>query len=232
MRLIRVMRLSAAGAALSLILGSSLVATVSDSVTSRNNRVSSGTDAYDIRMFNHSRGELIPCPREESAYESPSRSPSISATLSGGATVARDICVRNFAAATTGALALGFLNVVDAELACSPGEAEAGDVSCRPAGQGELSGTLGVQIVFRAGDCFDPDSSQAANRRDLTFRELATGLVDLGVELGSNTCRLTMQLKQFADLAPDARERAQTDSVQWDLTFVLRDPQPRPSEPM
>lgn len=214
---------AALGAALTLVMGSGLIAITSDSVRSNDNRVESGTfalPAHDIKAAQ--TNSFAAC--NNATYEDGPISVLITTDgpnfeLDGTGTTPIFVCLRN-AGTQAGRLRMSFENVADTEVgSCQPSESDASggaDTTCEDGDQGELKGHLFVQIVAtNDGGCF----SQTPG-----FISIETTPGTLSDSLGSgDTCRLRMAIVRDPNATDSQKLAAQTDRVQWDMVFTLED---------
>ena len=219
------------GTGLSLLLGSGLFAAVSDSVESTGNKARSGTSAAGAQDITVARVAFDPMSfgAEDCAGGTYGNGP-LTALLnpSGGINVSLDnanfdgqtdvLCVRN-SGATTGRIKVIFDNVVETEVgACETTESSAGDTTCSDAAAGELKSVLQPGFVERLGETGTCSALQTS----------FAGWEGAGQVLASSVAPgqiCVWQLETHTDLTTTdtQRLRAQTDMVQWDITFVLED---------
>ncbi|MEX2556439.1 MAG: hypothetical protein WEB06_12525 [Actinomycetota bacterium] len=214
----RRLTLIALGAAVSLLLGSGLLALASDSVTSTGNTVTSGTFAHDVKAARVS--DAAEC--GTATYEDGPFTALLTwtTTLGEETSTSTDVfCLRNDGSAV-GQLSLTFQNIVDTEVgACESSESAAGDTSCQDGDAGELSQVLAAQTAGQtgstSGSCTGTGRSSFANLGANSFvfdADLAPGEI----------CALRMTVFAEGGQSDDTYAQAQTDRVQWDITFTLQ----------
>jgi hypothetical protein len=208
------------GVVLSLMVGSGLTATLSDSVTSPDNNVSSGQfekPSHDLQVATMSSSAADGC-----SSAGPYGAGPVAAVFENGSVdlnkinttnAEMNLCLKN-AGKEEGALSLVFANVSELDFGgCEPSESEAGDSSCLTTSDGELSQVLDVLAGSSSACCSNLHSPFNDYEQPHTIGTLAPGEVALvhfvyGVNPSSSE---TDKLK------------AQTDRLQWDILFTLQD---------
>jgi hypothetical protein len=221
----RTLLIAATGAALSLLLGSGLLALVSDSVTSQGNEFSSGAfgaaPSHDVKAALISSGLGSLCITSTPLQDGP-----IAAAISGqtldlslgtlGQT--NDFCVRNDGT-STGRLRVSLASIVGTELgACESSENTAGDTTCGAGAAGELAPALVWSFVRT-----DPDvSASCISSSSAPFDGISSRIVDTDLAPG-DTCRVSMRVLVPASTTETQKLLAQTDRLQFDVVFTLED---------
>jgi len=205
------------GAAVVLLLGSGLVAVLSDSVTSDGNKVESGTlPTHDVQIA--IVGAVNEC-RSASFSDGPAGA-AIDLTnvdLTSNANLPRQIvCVKNNGSAT-GRLMRSFVNVTDVEVgACTVHEATQ-DSTCADGDDGELEEVLSFLVnaanINNCSALSDPNPSPFGSLIDaeLAATDFAPGSI----------CAFLLVPTIVA--TDDQRLVAQTDRLTWDILFTLED---------
>jgi hypothetical protein len=230
MRRTRTLLIAASGAALSMLLGSGLLALVSDSVTSPGNAATSGTYTpvlpHDVKAALLKTNDLgVFCNGATPLSDGPLPTYySQTIGLSGGTvSPSNDICVRNDGT-QTGQVRISITNVVDTEndgaAGCLATESGAGDTTCGPGADGELSGilTAAFHATPLAGDF--KSTSCAALTPLSSFA--GSGIIDTDLAPGE-TCRVYLSAAVAAATTDIQRFVAQTDRVQFDIVATLED---------
>jgi hypothetical protein len=217
-------RLTLAGVAggLALLLGSGLIAIVSDSVTSEANSLESGTftrPAHDVQAGKSSSDRCSDVEYSDGPISAALQSPIDLGTSSSGVNQQDAICVMN-TGTSTARLSAAFVNVSDTESApCDESESSAGDTSCGDGDSGELKSIVHAEWQNCAGD----GSDNFCNLSLVPFADHeAPRDLDVSLEPGeSRWLRLYTVISHAA--SEDERLRAQTDRLQWDIVFTLQD---------
>jgi len=229
MRRMRTVLAVAAGGTMALTLGTGFIALLSDSVTSPGNDISSGviaaSTAHDVKAA--IVDETTDCDAMTVLQDGPLPVAVTGTTISlEGGTYFQptDFCIRNDG--TAPARLLGSISsVVDTELDCAVGEAEAGDATCGT-GDGELSPVLlwsmptwtppNVQTAYTSQSCLGNTNVQSF---------VMPGAVELDATLDpGETCRIYLAVSTDGAATQDAKLVAQTDQLQFDIVFTLEDP--------
>jgi hypothetical protein len=228
MRRTRTLLVAATGSALSLLLGSGLLALISDSVTSQGNALTSGTytGAYDVKaalLADTTPAQLCNSSTVLSDGPLAAHISQPIGLIGAGATATNDICIRNDGP-HMGRVRVSITNVVDTETGdaatpgCVPTESGAGDTTCEGGAAGELSPIL--RAVFPASpDGFS--STSCATRVDLTPFP-GSAIVDTDLAPGE-TCRVFLGAAVPNTVTDTERLVAQTDRVQFDIVATLED---------
>lgn len=210
------------------LLGSSLVARVSDTVRSDGNQMQSGTftpPAHNVQAakVHFSTGDCATATYAEgpltSLFGSDGGGIAIQNEGSGRGAL-EDICVKN-AGTSAGRLTVSFLNAVQSELApCSAGEASAGDTDCASTtGIGELGRLFTTSFSADAGSAA---SCVGASQAMDTWLAGAPVVVDVNLAPGE-ICRFGLSFVNTAGRTETERLLAQSDKIQWDIVFTLED---------
>ncbi len=197
----------------SLLLGSGLLAVITDSVTSQGNSVQSATYTRQDLKATRVAAEA-PCPADPTAYEDALSLPSFMLSNAiidleqdlAAASGQYRICVLNNGS-QAGTLAIAPANAVDSEVGCSDSEVAAGDTSCTNGDAGELKPLL----KYEALACFGPPA--------LARLEGASPAV-FGDFFPGGPCDVEVRVWVEGG-TPQQRAAAQTDKVQWDFVFTL-----------
>ena len=222
--------MAAAGAVVSTLLGSGLVASTLDSVTSTGNSIHSGTfaTAADLRVAGAQNGG---CDGVTFGTESSVAAFFGSENLSlapGTAALEEAVCVRN-SGGTQGWLQVAFADVVDSEAnpsgACEASESDpagGNDESCAAGpGTGELPAILSSAVT--AESC-TPAASMLETNTD--FGSMTGTGAHMGWLEPGMTCLVHVGIGVLDHASDQQRQAAQTDSVQWDIVFALADSSP------
>jgi hypothetical protein len=222
----------AIGAALTLLLGSGLMALVSDSMVSDVNSVQSGTftpPAHDLVVAKVSTDANCADATFDTGSQIDARITDLDFALNPGATSigSHDLCLKN-AGEQTGRVVVSFTNVYEYEIgpgygtpSCEASEADpnrGGDTTCLSSSDvGEL------RPIVRFGLAASLSTSPSCTSFELPFGEVQEGgaVLDTDLEPGE-ICRVQMQ----AISAPETEQQqyaAQTDALQWDVVFTLED---------
>ena len=226
----RYLAMAAAGAVVSTLLGSGLVAATLDTVTSTDNSFQSGTFATpaDLRVASAQNGS---CDGVTFGTESsvPAIFGSENVALEPGATtLEKSVCVRN-AGGSQGWLHVAFADVVDSEAnpsgGCEASESDptgGNDGTCEAGpGTGELSPVLSTSVA--ATSCSPPESMLETNT---DFGSMASSGAHMGWLQPGMTCLVPIEIGVLEWVSDQQRQAAQTDRVQWDIVFTLADSSP------
>jgi hypothetical protein len=238
------MAAAAIGAALTLMTGSGLFSLVEDSVTSRANLAESGTYAHDVKaaVVGGAGLTLQGCPPDNIPNDQLGpfgyRDGPIPAVVQGPLTSLQPapmtveldrassadstakVCIKNFGR-RGGALVVGFPGerVLQTETACSTRESPA-DTSCG-SGTGELAAVTAV------GWAVEPTGSSASCRSSglVSFDSYRSSPQLISSYLApGQVCVIRFRIGLDPEASESAKLLAQTDRVQWDIAFTLRDP--------
>jgi hypothetical protein len=223
------------GAALSLLLGTGLFALASDSVTSTGNKARSGTftstTAQDLKVarvpFDPTDASTSDCANATysdgplTALINPAGNINVSLDTINSDSQNDVLCVKN-AGSAAGRIRVVFDNVVETEVgACEASEAAAGDASCQDGQAGELAS------VLTPGFAEGPNETGLCDPLQTYFSSWqGTGQVLAPHVVPGAFC--VWILETHTDLDPvtspeEQRLRAQTDMVQWDISFTLEE---------
>ncbi len=131
------------------------------------------------------------------------RDHTIPATVTGGDDRSSTVCLRNDGTVPAD-IVLRFVDVVETEIDCAPGESEAGDTSCGGDGIGEYSSVIDVRV----GGC---------SKGTLPFDAFLAGEKVAQLAPGAS-CALELEFLEAGER--DALAIAQTDRIQWDQSFT------------
>ena len=218
----------AMGAAISLLLGSGLIAFVSDSVRSNGNSLRSGTyavapSAHDLQIARVDVNESC----DDALYSDGPMTAAISdgevgLEIEGLHTFQVDnFCLKN-AGTSMGSVVMTFpvANVQDTEIgACEATESAAGDLTCSDGDEGELVPVLEAQATpdgdFSSASCIGATASVRSLTE--TFHVVDTDLAP------GETCEIFIGARTLYEATDEQRLAAQTDRVQFDIVFTLED---------
>jgi len=222
------------GAVLALLLGTGLVATTSDTVSSGPNTVRSGTFTpltHDVDIAQVASGATGDC--GAAAYQETSTTagiPLVSGTnvnLDTGARIEqgdptglKDYCLKN-AGSVGGRLTVQFTGVGDVESACSANEDTVGgggdESGCGTSG--ELRPMLRPSFAIGSGT-----SASCTALAEAAWSTYEGGAQELDAELApGEICRVHLVVFQTSPASDATKLKAQTDEVRWTITFVLQD---------
>lgn len=211
--------LIALGAAVSLLLGSGLLALASDSVVSEDNSVSSGTFAHDLKAARSTTADgCAGATYSDGPFTALISDGQIDLVSGEGVATQPDyFCLRN-AGTTTARLEVTFQSAVDSEVGpCLETEAAAGDTSCVDGEAGELRPVLNASFNSEVAS-----TSPSCTGLSTSFGgfEGAPKLMD--PDIGPDEICI-LKLFVFQDVFASETEnlQAQTDRVQWDIVFTL-----------
>lgn len=224
---------AAMGTVVSLLLGSGLLAQVSDSIRSEDNATQSGTLAPDPSggegLVAALVGNTVSCNGTTDVTDGPlpaivtDSTASTAALSTPGASFfvqqTTDTCVRN-AGAASGRLMVTFDQILSSEVAeCEVPEADAGDTTCTDGSDGEFEDVISAAFRPLPGNA----CSGVSNQR-LPFNQISTaGLTIDDAFAPGDTCRFYLQLYISADATEEQRLIAQSDRLQWDIVLTLED---------
>lgn len=210
-----------AGGLVALMIGSGLLALISDSITSPGNDFSSGTfavAAHDVRAA-AIEPQSSDCDAMTMLGDGPLPAV-LSADMVGlnGDPMLQftDFCIRNDGSQVA-QLRASLVVTAETDTACSTGEAEAGD-ACGGQTTGELSTVL--QWQFPTHGTFT--SLSCAEGSLVDFGPVNTGIVDPDLAPGE-TCRVYLAVAASPTATDEAKLRAQTDGMHLDIVFTLED---------
>jgi hypothetical protein len=212
------------GAAVSMLLGSGLLALASDSVRSEGNSVQSGTftpPSHDLKAARvTSSSECDTATYSDGPFTGLIENGQITLGTALGSSASQEdfFCLRNDGT-TTGFLEVSFQSVVDREAgACEASESTAGDTSCADGEAGELKPLLFAQFNAVGG------TSGCGGVGVVGFASYESNpkLVDADVAPGA-TCILWMTVSSNLTSSNTEYLVAQTDRVEWDIVFTLAD---------
>jgi hypothetical protein len=214
--------IAAIGGALSLLLGSGLISLVSDSVTSEANSLESGTfspASYDLKLARVLTESCAAVPYD-SYQDGPLTALFTNGTLDlsqGRSNVNRiEVCLRNLGNGV-GKLVASNGNYIETEIGgCEPSESEAGDTTCGDGDHGELFGVLSSNFFVSPLHDSSPSCTGAAGHISSQLvldQDLAPG----------ESCRIVVDYRVDPTVSDNDRLLAQTDRLQWDITFTLED---------
>lgn len=217
------LRILGVGMAVSLLLGSGLFALATDTIVSVDNELSSGeiaTPSLDLKAALVPDNE--PCDAAHATSDGPlPASVSSQVDLTGSDFIqGQDYCVMSTGSDAIGKLTYVFDNRLYTELGdCTPSEMNAefgADASCGEGQPGELHQILQVRVMDASTLHLDCDV------RVDQFVSFEDFLGQTDVRMGpGQVCRLRLELQIDPDASLNQRARAQTDQVQWDVTFSL-----------
>lgn len=215
----------ALAAAVSMLLGSGLFALATDSVTSQDNSVRSATftvPSHDLKAARVSAvPECAPATYLDGPFTAFIQDAEIPLGTPGGAAQEDYFCLRNDGTAT-GRLDVTFSQIIEQEVgACEASESAAGDTTCEDGAPGELKPLLGVQFIPAGGT----SGCGGVGVLGFDFYDGEGQLVDADVAPGA-TCILSMGVGANLTSSENTYQIAQTDRVQWDVVFTLRDVAP------
>jgi hypothetical protein len=211
------------GVAVSLLLGSGLLAFTSNSVWVQDSQLTSGTfeaqNNLQVKKVATRAGAVQPFECGEAGYSAgPIQGEANDFDFSGGfgKNPVGEFCFRNFGV-TGGDFFVQIPETTSGETDCSPGEAEAGDPDCG-SGPGELAEIIRLDFIRKqGGDGFCPDVKDV----EMAPSALPGAATKLGHLDPGETCRYGI----FGSSAPNATDegklKAQTDFVQWPMFFTL-----------
>lgn len=227
------------GALLAFLLGSGLIATVSDSIVSPGNIAQSGTfepPTHDVKV-----ATSAPCGGEEVYEDGPIAAVFQSGSggfVDGGGGAANlnlnedspglrsdRFCFKN-TGTETGELTVSFANVADTEVGtCEASESDpsgGGDTTCSDSDQGELKQLLRLSVSQSGGTS---TSCPNGGFIDASFAGAEEGrAIRIAQELApGEDCQVEFSLYVPSGVGDTERLAAQTDRVQWDMVFTLQD---------
>ena len=228
----------AMGVLVALLLGSNLVAAVEDSVSSEDNSAQSGTytagGAHDLRATTYATTFCAGNPSTWGEGPLPAivqsnnaSSPNVNLadpTTPGGQGSLETMCFYNNGF-QDGDLVVSFDQISDREVGACADDEGASDDSCTDGAKGELAQVL--QATFSGSPEFGQnfcntvsvtknfsefDGSPQLLIEDLPPKERCNIKVSFGLQVTGGTN------------LEEAKSRAQTDRLEWDIVFTLRDP--------
>lgn len=244
----RWLALGGLGLGISILVGSGLVAVLSDSLLSEVNQAQSGTVAgHDLQAAFIPIDTQVGLPDDCDNNLAVSDGPLAAAVSDGGSgpfsidlnqtgeqvfdpTGTSAICVVN-KGTKPGQVVMNFATVVDAEVGpCEGTEADpslGNDSSCNDGDSGELAAVIMSSVIpSAAGIVFSPSDPSCTPTGPVTvsFSEMVgtPQVIDTDLQPGEG-CAFFIGLEIRGDVTEQELFKAQTDLLTWDIVFTLED---------
>lgn len=211
---VRWFALAGLGAAVSLLLGSSLVALLSDSVSFQGNEAESGlVGSHDVQAAVVSSAS--DCAGATFSDGPVSAAIDVDVNLDSNASLPVSVmCLKNNGTGD-GELIVQFANVADLEVAPCPVSESVIDLNCDPGQQGELSEILDFGL---SSTCSGSGGTAPAPFNMWVTTVQGVGNLDVG-----EICAVTISPMVREGLSQNLLLEAQTDRLTWDIIFTLQD---------